>query len=55
MTARKPFSTGLQFRQSPPLGARKDARHLLAEWQRRGAKSARVLNVRAEAIYEIGE
>ena len=38
-----------------PLGARKDARYLLSDWKRRGAKSARVMNVRAETIYKIGE
>jgi hypothetical protein len=38
-----------------PLGARKDAHRLLAEWKRRGAKSARVLNAKADTIYKVGE
>lgn len=38
-----------------PLGARKKAKRVFANWQRRGAKSARVLNAKADTIYQIEE
>jgi hypothetical protein len=38
-----------------PLGARKEARRLLAEWKRRGANGARILNVLAETVFKIDE
>jgi hypothetical protein len=38
-----------------PLVARKDAHRLLAEWKRRGAKGARVLNATADTIYKTVE
>jgi hypothetical protein len=34
-----------------PLGARKEARRLLAAWKNRQANSARVLNVHGDALY----
>ena len=36
-----------------PLGARKDAHRLLAEWKRRGATTARVLNAKGDTIYKL--
>ena len=38
-----------------PLGTRRDARDMLATWKSRGAKSARILNTRAETVYKISE
>ena len=38
-----------------PLGARQKARIALAEWKRRGAKIARVLNATTDTIYKIEE
>ena len=35
-----------------PLGARKDAHRLLAEWKRRGATTAHVLNAKGDTIYK---
>jgi hypothetical protein len=37
------------------LGAREKARVALAEWHRRGARIARVLNTTADIVYKIGE
>jgi hypothetical protein len=38
-----------------PFGARKEARRLFSDWERRGAKSARVLNPHGETVCQLGE
>ena len=36
-----------------PLGARKKAKLVLSQWQRHGAKTARVLNGNADTVFTI--
>jgi hypothetical protein len=38
-----------------PLGARKQAHHLLVAWKKRRAKSAHVLNGHGEILYKLSE
>lgn len=38
-----------------PLGARKQAQRSFAEWEKRGAKSFRLVNVRGETLYKSNE
>ena len=38
-----------------PLGARKEAIHLVAEWKRRRANGARVLNAQGQQLFDLSE